>query len=129
MAANGSSSTPATFGPFTSGDAKVFVDGQPREVRGDVSCFTFSGKLTISVGPIGNPVGIVLSDADSRVNSVSLGTVNGVMLSVLDGAPNGNAAVTKNGKSYRISGTAFGLDTKNPLQPYTRPFEIDVTCP
>lgn len=123
------SSAPATFGPFTSGDAKVLVDGQPREVRGDVSCFTYSGKLTISIGPIGNPVGATMSEADLRVNSVSLGTVNGVMLSVLDGAANSSATATKDGKSYRITGTASGIDVKNPLQPYTQPFEIDVTCP
>lgn len=128
-AATSVSSAPATFGPFTSGDAKVLVAGQPREVRGDVSCFTYSGKLTISIGPIGNPVGATMSEADLRVNSVSLGTVNGVMLSVLDGAANSSATATKDGKSYRITGTASGIDVKNPLQPYTQPFEIDVTCP
>ncbi len=128
-AAASASSAPATFGPFTSGDAKVLVAGQPREVRGDVSCFTYSGKLTISIGPIGNPVGATMSEADLRVNSVSLGTVNGVMLSVLDGAANSSATATKDGKSYRITGTASGIDVKNPLQPYTQPFGIDVTCP
>lgn len=127
--ASGSSAAPATFGPFTTGDASVFVDGQPREVRGDVSCAVFGGKVNISIGPIGNPVFAAISETDLRVDSVSVGTVNGVALGYLDGSPSGNAAATKDGNAYRITGTAAGVDLRNPLQPYTRPFEIDVTCP
>ncbi len=128
-AGSGASSAPATFGPFTSGDAKVLVGGQPREVRGDVSCFLYGGKVNISIGPMGNPVGATITEADTRVSSVSLGNVDGVMLAYLDGAANGNVTATKDGKSYRITGTAAGVDLKNPMQPYTRPFEISVTCP
>jgi lipoprotein LpqH len=130
-AASGSpTSAPATFGPFTSGgDAKVTVGGQPREVRGDISCLVYSGKTNISIGPIGNPVGAAITDADSRVSSVTLGTVDDVMLAYLDGAADGNATATRDGKSYRITGTASGFDPKNPMQPYTRSFEINVTCP
>ena len=128
-AGSGASSAPATFGPFTSGDAKVLVGGQPREVRGDVSCFLYGGKVNISIGPMGNPVGATITEADTRVSSVSLGNVDGVMLAYLDGAANGSATATKDGKSYRITGTAAGVDLRNPLQPYTRPFEISVTCP
>lgn len=124
-----SSAAPATFGPFTSGDAKVLVGGQPREVRGDVSCFLYGGKVTISIGPMGNPVAAMITEADTRVSSVSLGNVDGVTLGYLDGAATGSATATKDGNSYRITGTATGVDTKNPMQPYSRPFEIDVTCP
>ena len=80
-------------------------------------------------GPAINPVGATITEADTRVSSVSLGNVDGVMLAYLDGAANGNATATKDGKSYRITGTAAGVDLKNPMQPYTRPFEISVTCP
>ena len=125
--AAGSSS--AAFGPFTSGDAKVFVDGKPREVRGDVFCSAYGGKMNINIGPMGNPVGVILPEGDSRVSSVTLGTVDGIMLGFLDGAANGNAAATKDGKSYRITGTAAGFDPANPLEPYTKPFNIEVTCP
>lgn len=117
------------FGPFTSGDAKVFVDGKPREVRGDVYCSNYGGKINITIGPMGNPVGVVLSEVDSRVTSVSLGTVSDIMLGFLDGGAKGNATATKDGKSYRIAGTAFGIDPARPLDPYTKPFQIDVTCP
>jgi lipoprotein LpqH len=60
---------------------------------------------------------------------VTLGTVDDVMLAYLDGAADGNATATRDGKSYRITGTASGFDPKNPMQPYTRSFEINVTCP
>jgi lipoprotein LpqH len=98
-------------------------------VRGDVFCSAYGGKMNINIGPMGNPVGVILPEGDSRVSSVTLGTVDGIMLGFLDGAANGNAAATKDGKSYRITGTAAGFDPANPLEPYTKPFDIEVTCP
>ena len=41
----------------------------------------------------------------------------------------GEAKATKDGNTYKISGTATGIDMANPMQPVNKPFEIDVTCP
>ena len=40
-----------------------------------------------------------------------------------------SAKATKDGNKYTISGTATGVDMANPMQPVTKPFEIEVTCP
>lgn len=115
------------FGPFDSGDAKVFVDGKPREVRGSVNCFASSDGFLIGIDPPGNKVIIKLSKDLSRVLQVGLGKVEGKDLpAFLDGAASGNASVTNDGKSHRITGTVpTGYSATSP----TLPFEIDVTCP
>jgi len=41
----------------------------------------------------------------------------------------GEAKAEKDGKTYTISGSATGVDMANPMQPVTKPFEIEVTCP
>ena len=71
----------------------------------------------------------MLTDANPpEVKSVGLGNVNGVTLAYAAGAGQGNASATKNGNSYKITGTATGVDMANPAQPVNKPFEIDVTC-
>jgi ipoprotein LpqH len=40
----------------------------------------------------------------------------------------GSAVATKNGNSYKITGTGTGIDTYAGMQLVTKPFEIDVTC-
>ena len=71
----------------------------------------------------------MLTDANPPVvKSVALGNVNGVTLAV--GGTTGKADVTKDGSSYKISGTASGVDMANPMAgPVNKPFELDVTCP
>ena len=126
-AATNSSAASADFGPFDSGDAKVFVDGKPREVRGKVNCFESSGDFYIAIDPPGNQVIVKLSQDLSRVLSVTLGRVNGESLpAFLDGAARGDASATNNGKSHRITGT---VPTDYSATSPTLPFEIDVTCP
>jgi len=71
----------------------------------------------------------VLSDGSPpEVKSVGLGNVNGVTLAYTAGTGQGNASATKNGSSYKITGTATGVDMANPMTPVNKPFEIDVTC-
>ena len=45
-------------------------------------------------------------------------------------AVSGNASATKNGNSYKVTGTATGTsaDLANPTPPVNKPFEINVTC-
>ncbi len=72
----------------------------------------------------------MLSDANPpEVKSVALGNVNGVSLAYAPGTPDAKAEATKNGSSYKISGTATGADMANPTAIVKKSFEIDVTCP
>ena len=111
--------------------AKVTIDGKDQNVGGGtVACTTAAGNVNIAVGAASTGIGAVLTDANPpAVKSVGLGNVNGVTLGYTPGTGQGNASVTKNGSSYKISGTATGVDMSNPTQPVSKPFEIDVTCP
>jgi lipoprotein LpqH len=117
-------------------NTKVLIDGQDQNVKGQVACATTAGSVNIAIGGPsagaaggGTGIGAVLTDANPpAVTSVALGNVNGVALGV--GGSTGSAKATKDGKSYKITGTASGADLSNPLGgPVTKPFEIDVTCP
>jgi lipoprotein LpqH len=111
------------------GTAKVTIDGEPMEVKGQVACATNGGTVTIGVGDAATGIGIVMAEDASTVTSVGLGNVNGVALGFQEGAPGGSASATKDGKSYTITGTATGIDMANPMAPVTKPFEVAVSCP
>jgi ipoprotein LpqH len=120
--------SPAAAGP------QVIVDGQNRNVNGQVSCTANGDNINIGIGDATNGVGAVISNANPpTVHSVGLGNVNGITLGFSDAAPNqsGNAGAAQTGKSYTIKGTATGVDMSNPQQPQqvTKSFEMDVTCP
>lgn len=93
-------------------------------------CASMAGNVNIAIGEATTGIAAVLSEGDSpTVTSVGLGNVNGVVLGFAQGAPGGEAKAEKDGKSYKITGTATGVDMANPMTPITKPFEIDVTCP
>jgi ipoprotein LpqH len=122
--------------------AKVTIDGQDQNVGGPVTCATTGGHVAISIvvsgtaAPSGTPPrGDLINLTDDnppRVVTVALTGPNGVMITYSQGVPMGNAQATKNGNSYKITGTALGVNMSKPNQP--RPtdkpfdFEIDVTC-
>lgn len=112
-----------------SGTATVTIDGNPKEMTGQVVCTTAGGNLTIALGQQTTGIAVVMAEDASKVTSVGLGNVDGVVLGFQDMAPGGSASATKDGKTYTISGTASGVDMANPMQPITKPFEIAVTCP
>lgn len=85
--------------------------------------------MNIAIGQQGTGVAVVLAEDASKVSSVGLGNIDGVVLGFQDGAPGGNASATRADKTYTITGTATGVDMANPMQPMTKPFEIEVTCP
>lgn len=111
------------------GTATVTIDGQPREMQGQVACAVAGGNLNIGIGEQTTGVAVVMAQDASRVTSVGLGNVNGAVLGFQQGAPGGNASATKDGNTYTITGTATGVDMANPMQPMTKPFEIKVSCP
>ena len=89
-----------------------------------------AGNVNIAIGGAQTGIGVVLTDANPpSVKSVGLGNVNGVTLGYTPGTGQGNAKATKDCSTYKISGTATGVDMANPMQPVNKPFEIDVTCP
>ena len=126
-----SAGSAAVTGPGgTPAAAKVSIDGKDQNVGGTVACTTAAGSVNIAIGAASTGIGAVLTDANPpAVKSVGLGNVNGVVLGYTPGTGQGNATATKDGSTYKISGTATGVDMSNPMQPVNKPFEIDVTCP
>jgi lipoprotein LpqH len=112
------------------GKTTVTIDGKDQAVQGTVVCSSMGGNMNIAIGDAATGIAAVLSDGDEpTVQSVGLGNVNGVTLGYQSGAGQGEAKAEKDDKTYKISGTATGVDMANPLQPVNKPFEIEVTCP
>lgn len=132
-AESSAASVEATHGDTTAsagaGTAKVTIDGQPKEIEGQVVCATTAGTFSIGVGAGTSGVAVVMPEDASSVTSVSLGNIDGIALGYSQGVPGGEAKATKDGKKYTITGTATGVDMANPMQPMTKPFEIEVSCP
>lgn len=112
------------------GGTKVSIDGQDQNVSGTVVCASMGGNMNIAIGEATTGIAAVVSSGDApTVQSVGLGNVNGVMLGYQSGTGQGEARAEKDGNTYKISGTATGVDMANPMQPVNKPFEIEVTCP
>jgi lipoprotein LpqH len=126
---SGSSSGASTSATASGGGGtKVIIDGKDQNVTGSVVCTTVGGNVNIAIGGAATGIAAVLTDANPPgVTSVGLGNVNGVTLAYASGGQ-GSASASKNGNSYKITGTATGVDMANPTQPVNKPFEIDVTC-
>ncbi|OBK26301.1 lipoprotein LpqH [Mycobacterium asiaticum] len=125
----GGSSSAASSGGGSASGTKVLIDGQDQHVTGSVVCTTAAGNVNIAIGGQAAGIAAVLSDANPpEVRSVGLGSVNGVVLGYTAGTGQGKAEATKNGNAYKITGTATGIDSANPMSPVNKPFEIDVTC-
>jgi lipoprotein LpqH len=125
-----STNTSSTSGSASAGPTAVIVDGQNQNVPGAVSCTAADANTNVAIGDATTGVGAVLSnDSPPAVHSLGLGSVNGVTLGYSDAAPSqGNASATKSGSTYKITGTAVGLDTSS-QQSVTKSFELDFTCP
>ena len=125
----------ATAAP-SGGGTKVMIDGQDQNVQGTVVCSAMGGNMNIAIGDATTGIAAVVSEGDApEVKSVGLGNVNGITLgyqqdqAVPEGVNWSEAEATKDGSTYKISGTAIGIDMANPLQPVYKPFEIEVSCP
>jgi len=85
--------------------------------------------VNIAIGEATTGIAAVVSEGDApTVTSIGLGNVNGVTLGYAAGA-GGEAKAEKDGNTYKITGTATGIDMANPMTPVNKPFEIEVTCP
>jgi ipoprotein LpqH len=126
-AASTSASASATAAP---GGSKVTIDGQEQQINGQIVCAAMGGNVNIAIGEGTSGLAAVVSEGDTpTVQSVGLGNLNGVTLGYQQGAGQGEAKAEKNGNTYKISGTATGIDMANPMAPVTKPFELEVTCP
>jgi ipoprotein LpqH len=124
-----SGSTSVSVGGGGAAGPTVTIDGKNQNVTGSVVCTTVGGNVNIAIGGAATGIAAVLTDANPpQVKSVGLGNVNGVTLGYTSGTGQGNASATKDGNTYKITGTATGVDMANPTQPVNKPFEIDVTC-
>jgi ipoprotein LpqH len=112
------------------GKSTVTIDGKDQAVQGTVVCSSMGGNMNIAIGDAATGIAAVVSEGDEpTVQSVGLGNVNGVTLGYQTGTGQGEAKAEKDGSTYKISGTATGVDMANPLQPVNKPFEIEVSCP
>jgi ipoprotein LpqH len=124
------SATDAAKGNPPPGSATLSIDGQEQTVDGQSVCTNLAGNIQIAIGNATGGIGAQVTDADPPVvKQVGLGNVGGVALGYAEGVPGGEATAEKDGNTYKISGSATGVDMANPLQPVTKPFELAVTCP
>jgi ipoprotein LpqH len=127
-ATTGGGTASATAAP-SGGGTKITIDGQDQNVSGTVVCTAMGGNMNIAIGDAATGIAAVVSEDGSNVQSVGLGNVNGVTLGYQNGTGQGEAKAEKSDKTWKISGTATGIDMANPMQPVNKPFEIEVTCP
>ncbi len=125
--ASTATSSSATSTPAAAGPVRVTIGGQPQNVGGPVVCGTNNGKFSIAVGDMATGIIVGLEPDASVVHGAGLGTVDGVVMSFTEGVPGENAAATKTGNTYQITGTASGTD--NAGAQVHKPFEVSVTCP
>jgi lipoprotein LpqH len=119
----------ATAAPSVGG-ARVSIDGQGQTLSDAVACSALAGNMNIAIGEGTTGIAAVVSSGDSpTVQSVGLGNVNGVTLGYQSGTGHGEAKAEKDGNTYKISGTATGVDMANPMQLVNKSFEIKVICP
>ena len=91
------------------GKTTVTIDGKDQAVQGTVVCSSMGGNMNIAIGDAATGIAAVVSEGDSpTVQSVGLGNVNGVTLGYQSGTGQGEAKAEKDGKTYKISGTATG---------------------
>lgn len=120
---------PAPLGAGAAAPATVTVDGKSLNVQGEVVCATNDGKYSIAIGDMATGIIVGLEPDASVVHGVGLGTVDGVVMSFTEGVPGNTAAATKDGNTYKITGTATGASEANPTEQISKPFEVSVSCP
>ena len=109
------------------------IDGQDQGVTGQPTCTTAAGVITIVIQSNGQYT-VVLNDANPpTVTNVTLQPPSGgqwAYNSQMGGMGGANASVTKDGNTYKVTGTATGMDPAKPMAGMaSKPFEIDADCP
>ncbi|MDP7707430.1 lipoprotein LpqH [Mycobacterium sp. TY815] len=113
-------------------DATVIVDGQQHKVDGQLACTTYEtdNEVGIGIGTAPKDVLIAVTLGDKpTVKRVTLQSIIGDynLFAVYPEHGDNTATATKNGKTYTITGKAWGVN--NSGQELTVPFQVTVTCP
>ena len=119
--------------------ATVLVDGQPLNIESGTSCRKQSdGNIRIDIDTDQGIWAMIVDSNPPRAKLVGLGKVDGVQFGWIEGpdypgSVRGKTTVTRDGNTFKISGTASGsLVVEDPLQPQPlmkKQFEITATCP
>jgi lipoprotein LpqH len=138
--------TTTTAATATAGasQAKVLINGEDQNIQGPVACTPTGDSVKIAIGdaptpPVSLPttrgIGVVLDTTTEppMVESVGPFTFAGVDIGYPPsvGVNQDPGQVTKDGNTYKITGTLTGIYQAYPTQfdPYRAGFEINVTCP
>jgi ipoprotein LpqH len=101
------------------------VDGQDLTNSNGVSCITRSDQIDLGVG--GEDYAAVLTNTDPpQVSYVTMASLHNGSSWGYHSGDGGNASVTKDGNTYRITGNAANDGGPSRV---LKPFEFDVTCP
>ena len=113
------------------GQAKVTIDGQDQNANGAVHCNTSGNTTTIVIGEGKSGYTVAMDNGNPpTVTTVVLANIGGgVALAYHKGLGAGSAEATQDGNSYKVTGTATGMDMSNGMKMVSKPFEIDATCP
>jgi ipoprotein LpqH len=127
------SSGHGTSAPATSAapaaNVKVVVDGQLRHVQNSVQCVTAANMVTVVIGSDRDGVGMTLTAGENpKVNDLTVGMIDGILLSYNNSDIGPAPAVTKTGSTYKVVGTASG-PSPNGAQAVSKPFNVEFTCP
>ncbi len=110
---------------------RVLVEGQDQGAVEKVRCSSITDGMRIKIAMGDHGVVVILSNAaPPGVQGVQFSkpiTAGGVTLEYVAGKSPGKAEATKQGSSYKITGTATGSAPSS--QQVSKSFEIDVTCP
>lgn len=109
----------------------VTLDGADLGAVTSVTCSTDTGLTTITIDADEKTVLKVTDEDDPAVTSVHIGEVGGTDNALIYvAAVSGQAAqITRDGKSYTVSGTGLGTSGGDATSPVDTPFTITVTCP
>jgi lipoprotein LpqH len=128
--ATSSAEAPGAAGPQQN---KVLVDGQDQGAVEHVHCGTITDGIRIKIGMGDHGVVAILNDANPPAAlgvQFSKTVVHGGVTLEYDSRKNeGNGQVTKQGNTYKITGTGISKATSDPTQQVSKSFEVDVTCP
>ena len=129
---SGGSSASSSAAAAGGGGTKVIIDGQDQGVTGQPTCTTAGGNITIVIQSAGQ-YSVVLSDANPpTVTNVTLQPTSGFQLAYnpqMNGMGGASANVTKDGNTYKVTGTATGVDPSKPMAGMVgKSFEIDAAC-
>lgn len=131
--AGSAAAVPEYAGPGA--NPKVVVDGRQYTFDSKLRCDTVDGTITLTQFRLGDaqyPHGYGFTVGMREGDPLTVGQVTVADATVLFAAQPGLNPVgaTRSGKTYTLSGQITDiLATSDLMEPVTKPFEIEVTCP